>query len=134
MITRILDGQTVTIEIDGKTVGTVRPRHVPSNGGGEWSHWPWRHLPDPGRRRGLGHRVGEGGVMSVRGWFYTGYLALLAALVFLAVSCSSATNGGTTNGPMHVFDVQLDNGRTLQCISSDSYSDHGILDCDWGAK
>lgn len=77
--------------------------------------------------------------MSVRGWFYTGYLALLAALVFLAVSCSDgfATNRDDVNDPAHVYKVTLDNGRTIDCISVISSNSHGdveSIDCDWSSK
>ena len=64
------------------------------------------------------------------------WIALLACMLILAVSCATYNNGGqpSADQTVQVFNVTLSDGTTMECISSDTYGDHGVLDCDWASR
>lgn len=64
-------------------------------------------------------------------------LALLGCVIIVVLAaCADYDNGGqpAAGETVQVFKVNLSDGTTMDCISSDSYGDFGILDCDWTSR
>lgn len=58
------------------------------------------------------------------------YVILVIVVVGVLTGCSSDSGPGPSE-EFEVYRVNLDDGRTLECISSITYGGSGVLDCNW---
>jgi uncharacterized protein YcfL len=57
-------------------------------------------------------------------------LSLVFGVLFVLTGCSSSS-GPDPSGEFEVHRVNLDDGRELECISSQTSDGYGVLDCNW---
>ena len=60
-------------------------------------------------------------------------MRLLAVIVLFLVGCAPA-KGPRPAESYEVYEVELNDGRVIECISSRTNGGYGVLDCNWNSR